>query len=178
MQGQHSRHQIVVGDPAPPCDDEPPYQSCLDEQQNHPTSVHEQAKPRVSRAIWSGQERVDLRLVEITQARSVIAFERHRPDLAAPGNSFWTTLCDEGCEGVDRCQTLIARLHALRQENVYSLTMLSGWRADKLGPSFVCVLVNIVRPISRPRADGIVAGCDNVISFLSIVGEYLWQPSP
>ena len=38
------------------------------------------------------------------------------------------------------------------QESVYSLTMLSRRRAEKLGPSFVCFLVNIVRPSFRSLA--------------------------
>ena len=82
-----------------------------------PGVVEEQEKsviaaPLLSRPIRRRQERVDLRLIEITQCPTVIPFERHGPDLAAPRNQLRAPLADKGPERVDRCQPLIARPHA------------------------------------------------------------------
>jgi hypothetical protein len=63
----------------------------------------------LSCAVWRGQERVDLGLVEIAETRPVIAFERDGADLAAPGNQLRAALADERRERMDRCQSLVAR---------------------------------------------------------------------
>ena len=50
------------------------------------------------RAVRRSQECIDFWFVEVAQARSVIAFERHGADLAAPGNQLRAALPDEGRE--------------------------------------------------------------------------------
>jgi hypothetical protein len=69
--------------------------------------VEEQQDPVITPALLScairrGEERVDLRLVQVAQAGPVIAFERHGANLTAPGNQLRAPLADERRDGMDR----------------------------------------------------------------------------
>ena len=67
------------------------------------------AYPLARQSIGSGQQRIDLRLLQVSDAGRNTLLDRHHPDLGAPFHVLRTVRADEPGQGMDRAETLVPR---------------------------------------------------------------------
>src|SRR6202049_612506 len=67
------------------------------------------ARALAHRLIGSGQQRVDLWLLQIGDAVGDTLLDRHHPDLRAPLDVLWAVRADESSQSVDRAESLVPR---------------------------------------------------------------------